>query len=162
MPRRNSRKKTLDYHLGLKPGKHLDESNLILVTLVLLVVVSGLALYFSNQSAQEFQPTASDQKQVIGSVSVVFDFGKTRREFRGDIYNDTTLYAAIWQAVRVGKMQIHADTDKNSGHPLLTGFNNKLNGKSGRWVIYVNGKRAGGDINETLLKAGDKILVRYE
>ncbi len=162
MPRRYSRKKTLDHYFGLKPGKHLEESNLILLTLALLVVVGGLALYFSSQGAQEFQTLASEQKQIIGSVSVVFDFGKIRREFMGDIYSDTTLYAVIWQAVKVGKMQIHADTEKKFGHILLSGFNNQLNGKKGHWIFYVNSKRITGDINEILLKAGDKILVRYE
>lgn len=162
MVKKSSRKKTLDHYLGVKPGKHLEESGFILAALILLMMISGLVLYFSNQNTQDFQPSQIKRKQIVGSVSLTIDFGRTRRAFSGSIYDDTTLYAALWQAAKVGKIQLHTDLEKNSGHISFMGLNSKLNSKKGHWVFYVNGKRIGGNIDEVLLKAGDKILARYE
>lgn len=114
----------------------------------LLILIGGLVFLYSGEKKQD----------IIGKAELIIDFGGgNKRAFEGNIVKNETLIDALNQASRVGNFSYKIDGKNN-----LSTINNFANSQNKAWRWYLNDEKIDSLANGIVLKANDKILVKYE
>ena len=124
-----------------------DDFILITATLLILVISGAVVFWFSSQK------TGRD-----GSVVLTIDFGNgEKRAFEGDIVENETVLDALILVSKAGDFRYKLDKKMNLA--AIETFT-ATGGKTWQW--YINDKKVAKPLNETILKADDRILIKYE
>ena len=133
-----------------------NDNVLISITLILLIISSFVIVWFSGRNKHEANLTQTPK--IIGKSYLTIDFSNgQKRFFEGDIVNNETLVDVLIQASRAGNFSYKLDGKNN----LAAVEKFIVNGKKS-WHWYLNGKKIDKQLNEIIIKAEDRILIKYE
>ena len=128
---------------------------LVLTALLLLVLVGGIVRFFGEGKYKSDQVQAP---KIIGSASLTIEFaGNNTRKFEGEIIENETLLDALNQASKVGVFSYKLDKENN-----LAAIEKFVKNDKKSWYWRLNDEKITKPLNEIILKAGDKIMVKYE
>lgn len=130
---------------------------LIAAAILLLVLLGSVSYLFPSGSFK--QKAASRQElEPIGRVIATIDFGNgAKRAFEGEIVKNESLMDVLILITRAGDLRYRLDGESN-----IAAIDNFVASDGKTWQWYVNEKPATAPTYETILKPGDRILVKYE
>lgn len=138
--------------------KQIKNDYFLVIVAIGLLILSAFWIYFSNENMSLRDISRREKKpEIIGVASLTIDFGNEKRAFEGEIVEGETILNAFYQASQAGKFSYQLDEKNNLA--VIENFA-KNNKKSWQW--YLNNQKISKSPSEFFLKAGDKILIKYE
>lgn len=113
-----------------------------------ILLLLGIFYYYSFSPKLEINP---------GEAVLIIDFGENnKRAFSGEVIEGMTVFDALLVSARAGNVSF--DFKNNSLKRIDWLF--QENGK--KWNVYFNRKKVEEDLNDILIKPGDKIELKLE
>ncbi|MBI2064231.1 MAG: hypothetical protein HYT66_00770 [Candidatus Yanofskybacteria bacterium] len=131
-----------------------------LVELASIIVLLLLASVFKI-TVDNLKDAGSGGKNGLATLAVNFD--NLKRTFEGEVVEDMTVLDALNMAMAVGKIKLtYALDDKNQVRVMeINGHLNRVADK--HFTFFLNDKQVDSkDLNNVNLKAGDRIVIKYE
>lgn len=118
----------------------------------LAILIIALGFYFAF-----FQDTSP-----LNSAHLEIDSGEKRRAFEGEIVSSMSVLDALLAASRGGDFEVRYAIIKDATDVMkINGW--VEDGLDGKWNFYLNDRKVeANQIHKTPIKAGDKILIKFE
>ncbi|MBI2003633.1 MAG: hypothetical protein HYS78_01510 [Parcubacteria group bacterium] len=119
--------------------------------LVVIVLIFG---FYSGFFQELFLP--------VNTARLEIDYGEKRRAFEGELLSSMSVLDALLAASRGGDFEVrYAILEDAADIMRIDGL--AEDGLDGEWVFYLNNRRLeAAEIHKVRVRAGDKILVKFE
>lgn len=131
-----------------------------ILSIILIATGVSLALYLYFL---KYGPSGNFSS-LTGESSLILDEGNgNQRKFQGPVIDRMSILSALLASKNGGEITFKYSIQKN-GSVVLSSINNKISQDGNReWMFYLNGTLvAAENINKTIIKPGDLIIVKYE
>ena len=127
-----------------------------IISIVVLLVIASLF----KLSVDHVKSTDNSTNRL---ASLAVNFTSLNRYFEGEVIENMTVLDALNMATAAGKIKLNYALD-NKNRTKVMEINDHLNQVGGKnFVFYLNNNKIDSkDLNEIDLKAGDKVVIKYE
>ncbi len=149
------------------------KNNLKFLLITVVVALAGVAIIGITGIRTNDQIAALTQKeevqngavagvQVQGEADLIINFGDKQSVFEFQVDQKTTAYDLLTRA-SIRENLILDTTEYEDLGILIDGINQYLGGQDNMyWFLYQNGEMTMQSIDNTLVKPGDKVELRFE